>query len=61
MGPKAEELIREYGDQAYHMAVQLTMSATLIGDVEGAEIFSAAARELLQAGYHKFERKSDGE
>jgi hypothetical protein len=50
---RAERMIASYGDQAYHKAVEFTVIAENVGDPEGAQIYAAAARELLQRGYHK--------
>ena len=59
MNEKTHELIDEFGDQAYHVAVQFTVMATQLGDTVGAEMFAESARELLAAGYHKHPRKED--
>lgn len=50
----AARLIADYGEQAYWQAVRLTVAAQFIGDKDGAEMFAAAARALLVAGYHKY-------
>jgi hypothetical protein len=59
MKEKTEELIAEFGNQAYHVAVEFTVIATHIGDTVGAEMFSESARELLEAGYHKHPKQDD--
>lgn len=59
MNQKSQELIAEFGDQAYHVAIEFTVMATHVGDVVGAEMFAESARELLQAGYHKHPKKDD--
>jgi hypothetical protein len=59
MNEKTQELIDEFGDQAYHAAVEFTVIATHVGDTVGAEMFAESARELLAAGYHKHPRKED--
>lgn len=57
MNQKTQELIAEFGDQAYHVAVEFTVIATHVNDTVGAEMFAECARELLQAGYHKHPKK----
>jgi hypothetical protein len=49
----ADEMVAEYGDQAYHKAVEFVVVATHLGDVEGQKHFAAIARELLARCYHK--------
>jgi len=53
MTDRAQELVDVYGDDAFHAAVRFAASAVAIADKEGAEMFAAAARELLQLGYDK--------
>jgi len=59
MNQKTQELIAEFGDQAYHVAVEFTVIATQVDDKIGAEMFAECARELLQAGYHKNQKKDE--
>lgn len=59
MNQKTQELIAEFGDQAYHVAAEFTVIAVHVGDTVGAEMFAESARELLQAGYHKHPKKDD--
>jgi hypothetical protein len=49
----AEWFITKYGDEAYKKATLFATIAVNVGDKEGAEQAAAAARELLQRGYHK--------
>jgi hypothetical protein len=56
----ADSLIAEYGDQAYHKAVQFTVIAVQCGDRQGQEMFAAAARELLIREYHKKPVRTNG-
>ena len=53
MTPKTLELIEEYKDQAYHIAVKSTIIATLLKDTAGAKMFAECAKELIIANYHK--------
>jgi hypothetical protein len=53
MTETTRQLIRDYGEEAYPVAVRLTVWAAISGDQQGAELFAASARELLQSGYHK--------
>jgi len=59
MNPKAVELVDEYGDQAYHVAVEFTVLATHIGDTVGAELFGECARDLIEAGFHKHRKENE--
>jgi hypothetical protein len=61
MNPKAVELVNEYGDQAYYVAVEFTVLATHIGDTVGAELFAECARNLMEAGYHKHRKVNEDE
>lgn len=53
MSEKTQEFIDAYGDQAYHAAAICTTIATRMSDRDGAEMFAACAKELMELGYHK--------
>lgn len=53
-----ETLIDIHGNQAYHKAVLLTSLAVNLGDTDWAEHYAEVARELMQQGYHKFEKEN---
>lgn len=40
MNQKTQELIAEFGDQAYHVAAEFTVIAVHVGDTVGAEMFA---------------------
>jgi hypothetical protein len=46
-------LVSEWGDQAYHAAVEGSVVAVNLRDVEGAKLFAAAAKILIREGFHK--------
>ena len=50
-------LIADYGDQAYHKAVEFTVIAVHTGDDQGAKQATEAAKELMRQGYHKHAKK----
>lgn len=50
---RADDLIRQYGDQAYHRGVRLVVAAVHVGDRAFSREISQANIELLQRGYHK--------
>ena len=53
LSERSMDLVKEYGDQAYYKAIRFTVVATNLGDLQGAEMFAACAKELMDAGYHK--------
>ncbi len=54
MTPTTQDLITQYGNDAYVQATRFVGTATLLGDTEGADKFAESARELIQLGYHKY-------
>lgn len=60
MSPLTQRLIDESGDQAYHQCIELTVVATHFGDDVMAQQYAESAKELMQLGYHKKEKKVDG-
>jgi hypothetical protein len=58
MNEKAQELIDEFGDQAYWRAVEFTAMANQFADEEGMKMFSEAAITLMELGYHKNSKKA---
>jgi hypothetical protein len=53
-------MIAEYGDEAYHKAVELAVVGVRVEDSGGAGIYSEIAIELMQRGYHKKGRDRAG-
>jgi hypothetical protein len=45
-----EEFKAEFGAEAYNKAVEMTAVSQGFGDLKGAEMFAAIARDLLQCG-----------
>lgn len=50
---EAECLIETYGNQAYWKAVEIATMAVCVGDKSIVKTFADAAKELMEAGYHK--------
>lgn len=48
-----QELIDEYGNQAYHVTVKLVVAATVVNDTVGADHYAECAKQLMVLGYHK--------
>lgn len=50
-------MIKEYGDQAYHVAVDSAVVAVNFGDTQGAKMFSDIALALRIKGYHQYPKR----
>lgn len=50
-------LIEIYGDQAYYESVKLTAEAVLLGKLADAKVLAKTTILLMEAGYHKYQRK----
>lgn len=59
----AVTLMRHYGDQAYHKAVEFSLLSFGCGDVLGCSIYNGAAAILRNLGYADYPKRKvlDGE
>jgi hypothetical protein len=51
----AEELVLKYSDQAYFAAIRLQGVADQLGDIQSAQMYQEASKELKAKGYHQFQ------
>jgi hypothetical protein len=54
-----ESMIRLYGDQAYHKAIQFTVIAANLGDMDAGRQCAEVARELMKRGFHKHPKREE--